>query len=163
MKQIFIVSDTHLGHSNFLNFLNDKGEQIRKFASVEEMDETIIANWNSVVGHSDTVYHLGDVYFGQGHKHLWRLNGRKHLVVGNHDELKSEHLHKHFEKIMLWRHFKDFDMLLSHVPIHESEIRKAQFNVHGHIHEKPSPTPRHINMCVEHHNYTPVAIEEVLK
>lgn len=40
----FYISDLHLGHKNILAFDN------RPFFSLEEMTETIISNWNSVVG-----------------------------------------------------------------------------------------------------------------
>ena len=54
------------------------------------MNETLIHNWNNVVGEDDTVYHLGDVALGawvDWDKSLSRLNGHKILVVGNHDRL----------------------------------------------------------------------------
>lgn len=79
---IFYTSDTHFGHSNIIRFCN------RPFASVDEMNEKLISNWNSAVGPEDDIYHLGD--FAMGSKDavpaiLARLNGRKHLVWGNHD------------------------------------------------------------------------------
>jgi calcineurin-like phosphoesterase family protein len=162
-RNIFVISDTHFGHSKFLTFKDVNDELIRKFSSVEEMDETMIENWNKVVKDKDIVYHCGDVYMNDGHKNLARLKGRKRLVVGNHDNLKSEHLHKHFEKIMMWRVFKEHNCVLTHVPIHDSALHiKVDYNIHGHIHEKLSPTNDHINVCVEHHNYTPINLEELM-
>lgn len=162
-RNIFVVSDTHFGHNNFLTFKDNSNNQIRPFASCEEMDDTMIQNWNKTVRDQDIVYHCGDVFFGQGHEHLWKLKGRLRLVVGNHDDLKDVRLHKRFEKIMMWRIFKELNCVLTHVPIHESNLYKVDYNIHGHIHEKPSPTDRHINVCVEHHNYTPIALEELME
>jgi len=34
-------------------------------------------------------------------------------------------------------------------------------NVHGHIHQNPSPTEFHRCVCVEQINYTPINIEEL--
>lgn len=51
---IFYIADTHFNHSNIIGFDN------RPFSSVEEMNETLIHNWNSVVKHGDQVYILGD-------------------------------------------------------------------------------------------------------
>jgi calcineurin-like phosphoesterase family protein len=155
-----------LGHANILNFKGVDGvTPIRPFSSLEEMNETIIENWNKTVNDNDTVYHLGDVYFGQGWKHVSRLKGKKHLVVGNHDNLTDnwEFFAKNFKTINVWRVLKSLDCVLTHVPIHECSIYNVSKNIHGHIHEKPAPTDKHINVCAEWTNYTPVAIEEIMK
>lgn len=83
---IWFTSDTHFNHRNIIKYCN------RPFVSVEEMNEKIINNFNSLVGTKDTVFHLGDfciqhrldewMYF------LQRLNGRIHLIKGNHDSKK---------------------------------------------------------------------------
>lgn len=132
------------------------------------MNEIMIDNWNKLVKPEDKIYHLGDVYFGSQQSAegiLSRLNGKKRLVVGNHDTIygKENILQKYFQKLYMWRLFKEHNMCLTHVPIHESSFRKVSYNVHGHIHEKPSPTKQHICVCVEHTNYTPVNIEEIIK
>lgn len=78
----FYIADTHFGHEAIL------GHCERPFSSVREMDEFMIDAWNSVVGQEDLVYHLGDFSFGSPEyaKHVFRqLNGRKVLVLGNHD------------------------------------------------------------------------------
>jgi calcineurin-like phosphoesterase family protein len=166
MKNIWIISDTHFNHSNILKFVDDKGENVRAFDSLQEMNEIMIQNWNSVVRPGDLVYHLGDVFFGDQDwfKKTWpRLMGSKRLIVGNHDDVKFLACGGFFQKVMLWRLFKEHNMLLTHVPVHESNIRKVEFNVHGHIHQQESPTKRHINVCVEKTLYTPVHIEQVLR
>lgn len=55
-KKLYI-SDLHIGHKNILNFDN------RPFFNLTDMKETIIDNWNSVVGKNDSVYVLGS-HFG---------------------------------------------------------------------------------------------------
>jgi calcineurin-like phosphoesterase family protein len=79
LNNYWYTSDHHFGHKNIIA-LNS-----RPFTSVEEMDEALIARWNSVVGPDDVVYHLGDFSFGPQAHYLPRLNGEKHLVLGNHD------------------------------------------------------------------------------
>lgn len=160
---IFVVSDTHFGHANFLNFTDENGNPIRPFKSVEEVDQLMLDNWNRVVTDSDIVYHLGDVYFAGKHGILNALKGKKRLLLGNHDNGKDENLHKVFQKIELWRVFKEWNCLLTHIPIHESGLYKVDYNVHGHIHQQKSPTPRHINVSVEQINYTPVPLESLMK
>ena len=51
----FFIADTHWGHKNSLSFDN------RPFKTIEEHDETLMNNWNNVVGIDDDVYLLGDV------------------------------------------------------------------------------------------------------
>ena len=169
-RNIWVISDTHFGHRNIIEYCD------RPFKDVTHMNYAIRDNWNSVVKPEDIVYHLGDVYMGWNDKQdigqfLASLNGRKRLVLGNHDEGKDVVLHKAFQKIMVWRMFPEFGLLLTHVPVHESALIKGDkkdnpkklLNVHGHIHEKPSPTVDHRNVSVEQINYTPINIEELRK
>lgn len=95
----WFTSDTHFGHERILGLCN------RPFDTVEDMNEGLIDNWNSVVAPEDTVYHLGDVALGpwvQWDDILTRLNGHKVLVVGNHDRifaLEKERMRHRFEPL----------------------------------------------------------------
>jgi calcineurin-like phosphoesterase family protein len=144
-----------------LKFKDKNGDPIRpNFSSTEEMDEHMIERWNSVVKDGDIVYHLGDVYFDQGHKVLPRLKGRKRLLLGNHDNGKSKYLQDNFQKILMWRMFPEFGLLLTHVPVHSDSLGvKAQKNVHGHLHQNLINDERYINVSVECIGYTPVHID----
>jgi len=137
------------------------------------MNQSMLDNWNSVVKPGDKVYHLGDVMMGDKteFKKYWsKLNGSKRLIVGNHDDIKWMAQNELFAKIHMWRMFTEFGLLLTHVPIHESGLRRGAptdetapmlLNIHGHIHQNPSPTEHHRCVCVEHINYTPINIEEL--
>lgn len=158
-RNIFVISDTHFGHSNIIKYCN------RPFKSSEEMDETIIQNWNNVVKDQDIIYHLGDVYFSNSSNFQHRLKGRKRLILGNHDNGKDQILYKLFEKIIVWRMFPEFKILLTHVPVFEDTILKhpkLNLNVHGHIHEKVIDKTSYRNVSVEQINYTPINIEELI-
>lgn len=163
MRNIYIISDTHFGHENILSFIDENQNVVRRFSDVDEMDSLMIDNWNKIVKDEDIVYHLGDVYFGKGHKVLPHLKGRKRLVLGNHDNPKSEYITKNFQKIMLVRDFPEFNCVLSHMPMHDTSIFKVKYNLHGHIHQQKSPSERHINCCVEVNDYMPRSIEEIMK
>lgn len=164
-RNIWVISDTHFNHENIIGYSN------RPFKDVDHMNEHMIEKWNSVVKPGDKIYHLGDVYMGDGDrmaKIFPRLNGKKRLILGNHDDLKRPmgpiKLGEVFQKIYLFRCFKEFGLMLTHVPVHESSIVRAgegAINVHGHIHEKASPKGPYKCVCVEQIDYTPVNIEDL--
>ncbi len=79
--KLFVVSDTHFFHKNIIRYCQ------RPFADINEMTEALVANWNEAVGPDDVVLHLGDVCFNYGRMFevMERLNGRKQLILGNHD------------------------------------------------------------------------------
>lgn len=81
MAKRFFISDLHLGHSNIIKY------QQRPFASLDEMHEILINNWNAVVSPDDEVYILGDFAFRATDIMLLglRLQGKLKLVPGNHD------------------------------------------------------------------------------
>lgn len=171
-RNIWFTSDTHYSHANILKFKTDDGEPLRTFDSVEHMNQTMEDNWNAVVKPDDIVYHLGDVYFGQGHEVLPRLKGRKRLILGNHDNVKSQYVLNNFQKILMWRMFPEFGILLTHVPVHAGSFEmKSLVNVHGHTHRYWVSTvndanekvndKRYFNACVENHNYTPIHLDEL--
>jgi len=78
---IYFTSDPHLGHKNIISHCQ------RPFASLEEMDQQLISAWNRRIRTEDTVYILGDLMFfcKDPQWYLERLNGHKHLILGNHD------------------------------------------------------------------------------
>jgi calcineurin-like phosphoesterase family protein len=77
----FWISDTHFGHASILRLCG------RKFTDVAEQDACMIANWNGIVRPTDVVWHLGDfAYKCKNPASVFsRLQGQKHLVIGNHD------------------------------------------------------------------------------
>lgn len=164
MSTTFLTSDHHFCHANILKF----EAEARPFATVEDMNEQLIANWNAVVGHSDIVWHLGDVLFGNKNFYLLdRLNGRKNLVLGNHDHY-GKGVTSYLEKFREVQASKKFDgYLLTHVPIHPSQFYRFKGNVHGHLHsdcvmlDKGGPDGRYVNVSVEQTGLTPQAWDVV--
>lgn len=170
MKRLpWFIADLHLHHKNLLAFRDDDGSLIRgaHFSSVEEMNETIIENWNKRVRPGDTVYDLGDVLFGTSiaaFEILKRLNGRHVLIKGNHDRAKLKRYVEHFADVrseVMVKSSKGVPILCSHRPQilpHDELV----FNVHGHLHHHIMRDPRYINVSVEHTNYAPVSWEELM-
>ena len=103
-SRVFFTSDTHFNHTNIIRFCN------RPFKDVAHMNETIIANWNSVVGPDDIIFHLGDFCLGGSAEWinvLNRLNGKIYLIAGNHDikNLRQNYT-KYFEQITMQMHIE---------------------------------------------------------
>lgn len=87
---LFFTSDQHYGHRNIISHCS------RPFRDVEDMDATLIARHNEVVGHDDDVWHLGDFALKPSvmRRVLPLLRGRHRLVMGNHDACHPCHGHK---------------------------------------------------------------------
>jgi len=182
MKNTWFTSDLHLSHVRILELCN------RPFADVDEMNEAIIDNWNSVVKSTDVVYVLGDVALGKIAESLplcEQLKGKKYLIPGNHDRVWSSYGKKIRELDVLryeeagfiildedvihvtgWRlcHFPyvgdshDEDRYRSHRPVAATE---DEWLLHGHVHEKWKRNERQINVGVDVWDFTPVHIDEI--
>lgn len=169
MSEIWFTSDTHFFHSNMLKFETGRNRTGAKFPfrDCKEMDMFMFRNWNEKVAVSDKIYHLGDVTFrydGLFNELMSQLHGQKRLIIGNHDRLKNPNLLRWFEKADLWTggKFKHLNFCGSHVPLREDQMRKGEFNLHGHVHWNSLSSRRHINLCVEVTDYQPVHVETIL-
>ena len=172
MSKKFFISDLHFGHHNILRY------ESRPFKNVDEMDEALIKNWNSVVGDNDEVYILGDVSFHRDPEDtfniLRQLNGRKYLILGNHDKqiLKDSKLKEQF----VW--VKDYYKLtvnhtmlvMFHYPIQVWDCRHhGAIHLYGHVHSNVSnhamqyDIKNSYNVCADVNNYTPISLEEIIE
>ncbi len=165
--KVFLISDTHFGHYGVCKFLNQDGSKMRPWDNPEEMDEAMIQYWNETVRPKDTVYHLGDYVINRrAMKTSSQLHGRKCLIKGNHDIFKLNEYAEHFYDIRAYHVISG--MILSHVPIHDSQFYRFGCNVHGHLHSKRVLTQngdidsRYLSVCVEHTNYRPILLDEVI-
>jgi calcineurin-like phosphoesterase family protein len=80
--QTYFTSDSHFDHKNIIQYCN------RPFKNIDEMNETMVEKWNSIVTNNDTVYHLGDFTLGnirQFTKWISQLNGNIKILPGSHD------------------------------------------------------------------------------
>jgi calcineurin-like phosphoesterase family protein len=150
----------------------------RGFASVEEHDAHIIAQWNSVVAKRDVTYILGDVTMEKKAPYalLDQLNGRKHVVMGNHDRRQDvAALLEHVDSVAGMVQYKG--LILTHCPIHPMELDyRFPKNIHGHIHDNQVmieqfeygyktntiPDQRFICVSCERVDYVPRTLEELL-
>ncbi len=89
---IYFTSDIHKGHKNILNYCRN-----RKFDTVEDMEVAIIKRWNNTVKPEDLVIILGDLWMCKNplkREFIDKLNGRKVLIRGNHDEGANKFMNK---------------------------------------------------------------------
>jgi calcineurin-like phosphoesterase family protein len=163
MHNIFFISDSHFGHGNSLTFKRNDGTPLRCFSSVEEMDETMVENWNKVVRPVDKIYHLGDVVINRKSLPiLKRLNGKKRLVRGNHDIFTTKDFLEHFDEIYGVRVFSKEGFICSHIPLHPESLYRWKLNVHGHTHANSIDDPKYKCVSVEQTNYSPVHMDVIL-
>ena len=140
-QNIFFTSDTHFGHTNIIKYCK------RPFNSLEEHDETLIKNWNNKVGENDIIFHLGDFAFGsekQWMNYLEQLNGKKYLIIGNHDWRRIVNQHKwRFEMMTQQINMKigSRHVILNHYPMlaFSGAWRgvDATYQLFGHVHTSP--------------------------
>ena len=163
---IFYTADLHFHYKPFLPG--------RPFASVEEMDEAMIRLWNETVTDEDSVYVVGDVGYNGGYvpgDALGRLQGRKHLIRGNHDTgfENAPKLFDYFETVTDFNEIDDGEthILLCHYPI---LYRKRGYMIHGHLHQARGPEygmlrqmPRMLNAGVDVNFYRPVTLAQLVE
>jgi len=94
----FWTADTHFFHCAVVRYCNRPWKNVTK-DNMEEHDSAMIALWNGIVSKGDTVRILGDFAWKNHNKYLGRLNGKKILVMGNHDKMPLEVL-KNFTQVI---------------------------------------------------------------
>ena len=171
--KVFFTSDTHFYHTNIIEFCK------RPFMDIEAMNETLIANWNKVVGTNDIVFHLGDFCLGDSAKWnrlLDRLNWEIYLILGNHDL-------KNFRKSYAER-FKSVAMQMN-IEVHNQKICLNHYpflcydgsydgvwQLFGHVHTNRNHTgndtarlkmlfPTQYDVGVDNNDFTPVSFAQV--
>lgn len=163
----FYTSDTHFGHDNIRKYCK------RPYSTVEQMDSSLINNWNSVVSKEDTVYHLGDFSFGRRNNSrdidrardiLVSLNGHKKLVLGNHDGIIPA-LREEFDWIGNYLKIEDegAEVVLFHYPITEWDgFFRGSTHLFGHVHANRTVLGRAWDVGVDNNDYTPVTMKRIM-
>lgn len=182
MPSVFLVSDTHFGHTGVCRFTrNDGVTKLRPWDSAEEMDEAMVKAWNDRVKPTDKVYHLGDVVINRKALGIMRrLHGDKVLIRGNHDIFKDTDYREHFRELRAYHVMNG--LILSHIPVHEASLGRFGCNIHGHLHANrvmkargvdartgeilysDEPDVRYHCVCVEQlPDFAPILFEDVIK
>ena len=179
---IYFTSDLHFGHNSILKY-NQKYRSGYKTTS--DMDEDLIKIWNQTVNPDDIVFSLGDFSF-KGLSFtldkLKRLNGKHHMILGNHDQVIIKYKDKLLqetkydgnaliESIKDYRELKIFDekrnkeveFVLFHYPImHWNKDQYGSIHLYGHMHDiSVELDGRALNVCFDSHGKI-LSLDEVL-
>lgn len=154
---IYYISDMHFRDQAIF----DKCK--RPFKSLQEMEETIIQKWNDKVKQNDIVYVLGDISKDDDASSIAlfsKLNGHKHLIVGNHDHLILEQIKKSdvFETIKFIDLIMDNGrkVCLCHYPLMDwMEFNREGILVYGHIHNKTAKNGNAYRLMKEFYSTVP--------
>ena len=169
MGSLWFTSDQHFGHEKIRLYCD------RPFATVEEMNEAMIAAWNSVVNKGDTVYHLGDFFLcdvQEAREIRKRLNGSICLLRGNHDKT-ADSMKDAFEWIKDLYDLKVSDpdspagferIVLCHYAFRVwNRSYKGSWHLYGHSHGGLEDDPDNLSfdVGVDCHNFLPLSYEQV--
>lgn len=176
---VFLTSDLHFNHDREFVW------KVRGFNSVQEMNETIVKNWNSVVGPDDDVYVLGDLCLGGGTPftllaNKWlieSLNGKLHIIRGNHDTNPRVIMYSQCANVVdevKWAdmlNYKGYHFYLSHFPtltgnLEKESLKKCTCNLFGHTHQTTNfhlDMPYLYHVGVDSHNCYPVSLDDIIQ
>ena len=170
---IYITSDCHFSHKNIIKY---EPESRGQFTDINEMNETLVANWNSVVKPEDTIYVVGDFFMGpltSIEPILSRLHGRIILVRGNHDTEPRINLYRQHGievKDIAYINYKGKFFTLCHFPYDSAEFAKMVsanneecIFLYGHIHSNAPQgfVNNTYHIGVDTNNLTPISIEQI--
>lgn len=185
---IWVTSDQHFQHKNILKYCSES----RPFSSVEEMNNILINNWNSVVQPDDIVYVLGDICMGAAEdspKYIKRLNGKIILVIGNHDTDKKIEYYKQCSNVIdvipyeILFHKGTF-YVMNHFPVeddYKNQHLKERYHwqdcmdffqenkdnciwLYGHVHDNAPQgiVNNQLHVGVDTNNLTPVLLDDIV-
>lgn len=175
---IFVTSDLHFNHDREFVW------KVRGYESVYEMNEAIVERFNSVVQPGDEVYILGDLCLGGGGPAILadnkalieRLNGRLHIIRGNHDTEPRVRMYAtctNVVDIVKWAdmlHYKGYHFYLSHFPtltgnLEKESLKQCTCNLFGHTHQTTNfhlDMPFMYHVGVDSHNCYPMNLDDII-
>jgi len=154
---VYFTSDLHIGHNNIIHYRS-------KFKSLDEHNNFMIDLILSL-NKRDVLYIIGDFLFDcvRYSEYLEYISHAKcsiKLVMGNHDSKKLYSYLPDNIKLQLPL-FSYKNMWISHVPIHESQLRGRLLNIHGHMHMSILDDSRYFNVNIDTNGYKLVSLEDI--
>lgn len=172
---IWFTSDHHFGHEAIIRHCR------RPFRDVENMNTEMTWRWNVTVAPNDTVYYLGDFSLERPEewgKIVYRLNGRKLLVPGNHDRVRvskrGEKRASGFEVLgdNIIVTIEDRALWLNHYPSASDDPRHllrpappGEYDVAlcGHVHGAWTVNAGVVNVGVDVWDFRPISLAQILE
>jgi calcineurin-like phosphoesterase family protein len=161
MSKKWYTSDQHFWHNNIIKYCK------RPFDNQQQMNDAILTLYNETIGPNDEVYHLGDICFYEKKaiELLEQMNGRKHLVSGNHDAKKLARWIG-WETSQAYKEIKDEGrkVILCHYPIWSwNGMYRLTTHLHGHCHatKAPGKTRRSADVGVDAWDFKPVTLDQI--
>lgn len=157
---IWFTADYHLGHDKIIDLCS------RPFKNSTHMDKTLIRNHNKVVGKDDDVYILGDFSIKtKNHRGYLtdcvnKLNGRLHLILGNHDVRDVVFLNEIGFWATHYPYFEVEEFILVHDPVLSAGHRDLKF-LCGHVHDLFVSIKNVLNVGVDVHDFKPISLEYI--
>jgi calcineurin-like phosphoesterase family protein len=170
----WVTSDLHFGHKNVMKFSN------RPFNNVNEMNQTLIDNWNRNVQDNDIVFNLGDFAFFNGDRiieTLEQLNGQQHFIYGNHDKNMKKPIVQEYckntNKIigfydLIECNYKGYHLFMSHYSHRVwNKSHYGALHLYGHSHGSLPGIGKSVDVGVDSqelpNNYSPLSLDVVIE
>lgn len=154
----WFTADEHYGHKKIIEYCN------RPFKSVEEMDETLINNHNSIVKNDDITIHAGDFTLLKNRrliyeKYINRLNGKHAFLRGSHDYwMKKDSITRWEKKIGHYYFVVDHYAMLTWARSHYNS-----FQLFGHSHGRLTTSAKQHDIGVDNNNFYPLSVLDIIK
>ena len=169
---IWLTSDLHFCHNREFIY------KPRNFDSVDAMNEAIVSRWNSSVKPDDEAYCLGDLMLNDNERGLElirSLNGKIHVINGNHDTNARLELYKSCPNIVevaaaCYIHYKGYHFYCTHYPcltgsLEHDSLKKCTCNLYGHTHQLTNfynDMPFMYHVGVDSHNCYPITLDNII-
>ena len=173
MSKIWVTSDWHFAHDR--GFIYEP----RGFYDVWEAADTILRNHNSLVAPEDDVYVCGDLMLNDneaGLAYIKSMNGKLHIIRGNHDTDTRVALYKELPNVVevvdaCYIHYGKYHFYLTHFPcltgnLEKESLKQMTLNIHGHTHSQLKffqDMPFCFHCGVDAHDNEPVLLDDVIQ
>lgn len=171
---IYFTSDEHHDHYKLMRFYEK-----RPFETVSDMTNTLLENYAATLPEKATVFHIGDFsmvgpsrinYYENLAKRYGKIDASRHLVMGNHDQLRPQayvnielfsSVHTAF-----WMPYHEYTLMMVHDPAAWIAVRgENRIFIHGHVHSlyRTIPGRAVFNVGVDVNNFRPVSADAIIE
>ncbi len=165
---VYFTADLHLGHRGIITM------QERPFKDVDEMNKELVRNYNSVVSKKDTVYILCDICHHMevdaANAVISKLNGEKHLIVGNHDKNYDPSLFAEIADFTTVSLNGEYFALMHYPMLSWPKSKHGSYQLHGHIHARMEYNEQNraegikrYDVGVDANYYCPVSVNQIIE